>query len=164
MSTCTEIQVLLDRHLALELPPEQEREVRKHLEDCGACRAVVARRDPVAAFAFRLAAASVGADESFVAEVMAGIHQHRIEHRLHRRGRRWLAAAAAVVLAVLGGFLVLRGDVETVAQRAAEQAAPPAAEAAFVEVEGDGVRVYQFAGPNQEGVQVALIIDPRLEL
>lgn len=165
MSTCAEIRPLLDRYLALDLVSEQERDVRRHIESCSECRASFVRRDPLAGFAARLADADVASDESFVAEVMAGIHQHRIENRLHHRGRRWLAAAAAVVLALVGGFLALRREnVGSVARGMVEDAGPAAAEAAFVEVEGDGVRVYQFAGPTHEGVQVALVIDPRLEL
>jgi hypothetical protein len=53
-----------------------------------------------------------------------------------------------------------------VATVAAPRPRPAAAEAAFIEVDGVGVRLYQFAPVSQsrDAIQVAFIVDPHLEL
>ena len=172
MMECREAVRLLSAYLALELERPREAEVRSHLESCGECRDALAAADPAAAFALRIGALTVPEDPAFVSGVLAGIHQRRVEGRLvHRRGGV-LAAAAALLLAVLGGWALLDGRLQpqprpgAVAERVV---AAPAVEPAFVEVEGDGVRFYELVGPSQAesgqaAVKVAFIVDPSMEL
>jgi anti-sigma factor RsiW len=167
MTTCLEIRRLTPRFLALELPPETEREVREHLRSCGPCRDAVAEIEPATSLAWTLAAAPGPEDDRFVGEVMAGIHQRSLERRLARRRSRLLAAAAAAAV-LLGGTAVVRhlavSGPPVVASAPASRA--PVVEPAFVEVNEAGVRVYQLtpASPSPKGIQVAFIVDPRLEL
>jgi len=83
-------------------------------------------------------------------------------------GTGWLAAAAAVLVVVGGGTLAVRLRVPatptSVAERPGAEAA--AVEPAFVQVEGEGVRLYQVHPTTPEGrsLRVAFVVDPRLEL
>lgn len=167
MTTCGEVQRLLGRYLAMELAPEREQEVRGHLRECAICRAAGQEREPslLLANAFHRETGEVE-DDAFVSEVLAAVHQRRLESHLKLRRRRWLAAAAVLVGVLLVGLGTVRQaplQGPAVAQRpllpTSTQAAPPA-----VEVEGDSVRLYQFAGSASGEVQVAFIIDPGLEL
>jgi predicted anti-sigma-YlaC factor YlaD len=165
MTTCAEVSTLLERFLSLELSPATESDVRLHLAGCASCRAAVEAAEPATGIALRLAAVAETPDEEFVAGVLAGVRQHRIERRLARDWRRWVGAAAALLVVVIGGYVGTRGKVAPGASTVAMAAAHvPTDDAAFVEVEGDGVTVYQLTSPSEDGVQVALIIDPRLEL
>ena len=158
--------------MALELAPDAEREIRDHLSGCSACRDAASEREPALALAW---AATVepapGEDERFVAEVLAQIHQRRLERRLGGRRARVLAVAAAVVVALLGGTTVVRQLAKPAASPTVAVAAPPrsipsAGEPAFIEVEGADVRLYQLAPASQsrDAIQVAFIVDPHLEL
>ena len=112
MMECRETVRLLGDYLALELERSREAEVRSHLESCGTCRDALAAADPAAAFALRIGALTVPEDPAFVSGVLAGIPQRRVEGRLvHRRGGV-LAAAAALLLAVLGGWALLDGRLQ----------------------------------------------------
>ena len=165
MISCREVARLKGAFLALELDAGAEDELRAHLAGCGSCRAAIDAREPVLALARRLGEIPGEEDESFVAEVLAGVRQRRVERSLLRR-RAWLGAAAAVLIAMLGGWVTLRpslGPRATVASVDAA-AAPAPTDAAFVEVEGEGVRLYQLTPASQDAVQVVFIIDPRLEL
>jgi predicted anti-sigma-YlaC factor YlaD len=168
MIDCREAARLQGQFLALDLAPEKENEVRQHLERCVPCREAVERREPALALASRLADLPPVEDESFVAEVLAGIHQRQLERRLQRRRRGWMAAAAALLLAVLGGYTALRHPTPErpalVAVRPAVGVRAQSGEPAFVEVEGEGVRLYQLTPPTKDAVQVAFIVDPRLDL
>lgn len=161
MKSCQEISQLLGRFVALELAPDAEAEVRAHLAACSHCRARLDEAEPIVGMALRLAEGPVASDPGFVDGVLAGVHQRRVEQQLRRRFRSWAAAAAGLLL-VVGGYLALRsggGGVEPLgSQVAASEEAP------FVEVEGEGVTVYQFAPASDEAVAVAMIIDPGLAL
>lgn len=166
MPECREVRGLLPQLVELSLAPEVERGVREHLATCADCRAALESEEPILGFALRLAETPGPADEEFVASVLGGVHQRRGERRVHHGPRRWLAAAA-VVVAVLGGSLFLRSRLapEAPARVAAVRAErPTASEVALVEVEGEGVRLYQLSPAGSPEVQVALVIDPRLEL
>jgi hypothetical protein len=104
---------------------------------------------------------------------MAEIHQRRLERTLTGRRSRVLAAAA-VVLALLGGATVVRQVAwparQVVARAQVTIARRPAPEAtmepAFVEVDNAGVRLYQLTPTSKSrgAIQVAFIVDPHLEL
>lgn len=168
MTSCLEVRRLAPRFLALELPPETEREVREHLRSCEACRDMVADREPAMGLAWALAADPGPQDDSFVGEVLAGVHQRSLERRISRRRSRLLTAAVATVAVVVAGTAVVRHLGEPVPRVVANSAVPrsPVVEPAFVEVEGAGVRLYQLTptAHSPKGIQVAFIVDPHLEL
>jgi hypothetical protein len=148
-------------------------ELREHLAVCPACRQAAAEREPILGLAAVLASGPGPEDDRFVGEVMAEIHQRRLERTLAGRRSRVLAAAA-VVLALLGGATVVRQVArpsrQVVARAAATIARPPAPaatmEPAFVEVDNAGVRLYQLTPTtnSRKAIQVAFIVDPHLEL
>jgi predicted anti-sigma-YlaC factor YlaD len=172
MMSCLETRRLAPRFVALELAPESEREVREHLAGCATCREAVIGRDPALAFAWTVAAEPVPADdERFVGEVMAQIHQRRLERSLIRSRAR-LLAAAAVLVTFLGGALVVRqlfrsttgSVVQASAVTSPDRSAAP--DPAFVEVDGSGAWLYQVTpvSDSRDAIQVAFIVDPHLEL
>jgi anti-sigma factor RsiW len=144
---------------------------RTHLRECPTCRESALREEPSLLFA--IAPAVQGdpeAVEACTAAVMGRIRQDRLERRLHRRRRPWLAAAAAAIMVVSGGVawrtLIGSGSgtlppaVE--AQRDPElQVSPPSVE---VEMPGEDVRIYQFANDEDADTAVYFIVDPALEL
>ncbi|MDD5563965.1 MAG: hypothetical protein PHQ91_09645 [Thermoanaerobaculaceae bacterium] len=166
---CLEARRLVPRLAAMDLPRQAERELREHLAGCAGCREAAAEREPAMELAAALAAGADPEDDRFVGEVMAEIHQRRLERRLAGRRSR-LLAAAAVVLALLGGTTVVRRVTKPTLQAAAHAPAaaayPPAAEPAFVEVDTAGVRLYQLTPTSKSrgAIQVAFIVDPHLEL
>jgi predicted anti-sigma-YlaC factor YlaD len=143
---------------------------RHHLRECGSCRESALEHEPSLMFA--AAPATQAAPESIeacVAAVTGRIRQDRVERRLHRRRRPWLAAAAAAVMVVSGGLAwrTMIG-VERAGSPAAEteqgvdaRVTPPSVE---VEVAGEEVRVYQFATDGDSDTAVYFIVDPALEL
>lgn len=166
MTACAEVLRVKPRFVALELSPDQEREIREHLATCPSCRARVGESEPALGLALRMAATRGPEDDAFVGEVLAGVHQRKIEKRLRARRKRWTAAAAAVVVTALGAGVTLRLRAPGPPAVEARVSAPAkaAAEPAFVEVEGEDVRLYQLTSSSQGTVQAALIVDPHLEL
>lgn len=167
--TCDGVITRLSAFLALSLDPATECDVRLHLAGCRTCRAAAVALDPVQALALALAGAPAPSDDAFISEVMAGVHQRRVERRLPASRRWWLAAAAAVLVVVGGGTLAMRLQIPGTPTSVAEQPgadAAPAVEPAFVQVEGEGVRLYQVHPTSPEGrsLRVAFVVDPRLEL
>ncbi|MGV8041143.1 MAG: anti-sigma factor family protein [Thermoanaerobaculaceae bacterium] len=167
MRACSEVLAFRERFIALELEPGAEREVREHLGGCPACRQVFVAAEPSLAVSLVLAAAPVAEDEPFVAEVLSGIRQRRLERRTGRQRRWWMGMAAAAVLAIVGStatYLRLHGGAAVSPTIVA--ASPEQVEPALVEVEGDGLRLYQLTatGPDGAEVQVAFVVDPSLEL
>ena len=170
--TCLETRRRLPRFVAMELGAAEEREVREHLGGCAGCRQVATAHEPALVLAGALAVAPGPEDDRFVGEVMAAIHQRRLERRLaSRRSRLLAAAAAAVSVVLLGGVTVVRELTHhsrpLLAQGSAVVVRPAARpEPAFVEVDNAGARVYQLtaASSSRRAVQVAFIVDPHLEL
>jgi predicted anti-sigma-YlaC factor YlaD len=167
MRGCAEVSSLLEAFLGLDLGVAEEGEVREHLRTCSACRERYVAAEPTLALSLILAAAPAREDDLFATGVMAGIRQRRVERQVRSHRQWWVGMAAAVTLAVLGStatFLRLQGGTPTVPAVVAE--GPTSVEPAFVEVEGEGVRLYQLTLPsrNARDVQVAFIVDPQLEL
>ena len=168
---CPEARRLLPQLVAMELAPRCEGELREHLAACPGCREAAAGREPVLALAAALANVPGREDDRFAGEVLAQIHQRRLERRLPGRRVR-LLAAAAVAVTLLGGATAVRELARpsrpVVAQAPRAAVRPPAAvnEPAFVEVDNAGVRLYQLSPASQSrpAVQVAFIVDPHLEL
>ncbi len=170
---CREARRLMPRLAAMDLRRQVEQELREHLAACPPCRQAAVEREPVLDLAAALAAGPGLEDDRFVGEVMAEIHQRRLERTLPGRRSRVLAVAA-VVLALLGGATVVRQVArparKVVARAPVTIAHPPARaatmEPAFVEVDNAGVRLYQLTpASNSRGtIQVAFIVDPHLEL
>jgi hypothetical protein len=109
--------------------------------------------------------------EACAQAVIAQVRQRRLERRLVKRHRPWLAAAAAAVM-VIGGTAVWRlgyGPADPAATPSPSEfvgaAAPPTAPPPRVEVDmaGEGVRVYQFAQEDDADTAVLYIVNPALE-
>lgn len=167
MSGCAEVTTRRDAFIGLELQGAEEAEVRDHLRTCAACRDRYVAAEPTLAFSLSLAAAPAPEDDLFVSGVLAGIHQRRVERQAAGHRRWWLGAAAAVLLAVMGSTAVvlrLQGGGTTAPSTIAEGSTP--VELASVEVEGEGIRLYQLTVPSRDArdVQVAFIVNPQLEL
>lgn len=167
--TCDGVITRLGAFLALDLDPATEHDVRLHLAGCRTCRIAAVALDPVQVVSLALANAAGNSDDAFVSEVMAGVHQRRVERRLPATRRWWLAAAAAVLVVVGAGTLAVRLQIPATPTSVAEQPRSdeaPAVEPAFVQVEGEGVRLYQVHPSSPEGrsLRVAFVVDPRLEL
>lgn len=174
MIRCDDAREMLVGFLDLALSVSDEAELRDHLAGCSACRLAYTKAEPALLLSLTPAAAATadGDEDDFVAAVLGGVHQARFDRREgHRRERRYLAAAAAVVLAV-AGTMALRMTTFSTSGTATVAAAtqPPVVtgqvEPAFVEVEGESVRLYQVSVPGAAAgsVQVAMVVDPRLEL
>jgi hypothetical protein len=108
--------------------------------------------------------------EACATAVMGRIRQDRLERRLQRHRRPWLAAAAAAIILVSGGvaWRTTIGAGSGVFQPAVDALrdselhnSPPTVE---VEMPGEEVRVYQFANDEDENTAVYFIVDPALEL
>ncbi len=173
MKSCVEIRLLVPRFVDLSLDAPEEREVRDHLRGCRACRALVAEGEPALGLAVAMTDEPFDDCDDFTAGVLAGVHQRSVERTLSSRRRRWLMSVAAAVLLLLGGAEIRqRIEAPTApapalvaeARPAVRPATGPASDPAFIEVEGEDVRVYQFASASKDAVQVAFIVDPHLEL
>jgi anti-sigma factor RsiW len=144
---------------------------RTHLRECPTCRESALREEPSLLFAMVPATPSEPeAIEVCTAAVVGRIRQDRLERRLHRRRRPWMAAAAATIILASGGIAwrtMIGGGIGTLepaveAQRGTEQRnSPPTVE---VEMPGEEVRVYQFANEEDVNTAVYFIVDPALEL
>lgn len=172
MTHCEQVQKLQPAFLALELEPAREHEVRGHLASCRECRDAYIAAEPALLLSLVGAPRPVADEDQFVAAVLGGVHQARIARRLGaRRVRFYLAAAAAVLLTIAAPLTYRLATAPATVAVAHEADVVPATvatavEPAFVEVEGQGVRLYQMtaAAGSAHPVQVAFIVDPGLEL
>ncbi len=168
---CKNIREMLDSYLEESMDEEQRRRFRDHLRECRSCADRAISRDPSMLFAVaREASASPVRVEACAAAVTAQIRQQRLSSRLRHRRRPWLAAAAAVVVAVSGGLAwrtVLDDGVPSTRPEIEAQVesdpeiAPPTVE---VEMAGDDVRVYQFATDDDDDTAVYFVVNPAMEL
>jgi hypothetical protein len=168
---CEGFRELLDRYLEETLDGVERRAWRDHLRDCGQCRRWAVAAEPTLLFA----AAQTPPDDqrkidACADRVAAVIRQERLEQRLRRRRRPWLAAAAAALLVVgigvvwqmspAGRDMPAAEVVPVAAEAAPVQVQPPQVE---VNMDGEGVRVYQFAGGENDDTAVLFIVNPALE-
>ncbi len=168
---CKVFREMLDSYLEETMDEEQRRGFRDHLRECRSCGDWALSRDPSMLFAVAEGGpANPARVEACAAAVTAQIRQQRLSNRLRHRRRPWLAAAAAVVVAVSGGLawrtILIDGDPQAppVIEAQVESddvATPPTVE---VEMGGDDVRVYQFATDDDDDTAVYFVVDPALEL
>lgn len=166
MMSCIEFRELLPAYVALELGAADERAVREHIDGCSACQQEAIELDPLLTLALPLARTKVQEDDFFVAGVMAGVRQRRLEKKLVNRRAPWMAAAAALVV-MIGGYTVLRERMNPTPVMAVQTPVVKpiqTTEKAFVEVREGGVRVYQRAGDAKDRMQIAFVVDPQAEL
>jgi len=167
MMPCQEVRRLTERFVALELSRGDEVGVRVHLQQCRDCRELYLGREPALLFVLEPDAGETEDADAFVAGVMGGIRERRLERSLGPRRLHWIAAAAALAVAVLGGVGGMRlvgSRPELVAADAKPVLAEWADEPPSVVVEGEDVRLYQVSLAGEPGVQVAFVVDPGLEL
>jgi anti-sigma factor RsiW len=165
---CSDVPELLDAYLADALDEPRRSAFRSHLRSCASCREAALRTDPTLLFAAAPAGEPDPARvEELARSVMAQVRQQRMQRRLGHRPA-WLAAAAAVVLALVGiaGWRLLSPGTATApavtAARAAEAPSPPPR--IEVDMAGEGVRVYQYADQQDGDTAVIFIVNPQLEL
>jgi anti-sigma factor RsiW len=168
---CEVFREMIGSYVEGTLEEERRAWFRGHLRDCDGCRESALREDPSLLFdAARNPPDDARAIEACVSAVTSRIRQDRLEHRLHRRQRPWLAAAAAAVLVIAGGVgwrFIGGGGVGTSvpgvesSHELEVQVAPPTVE---VESPGEDVRVYQLAMDGDDDTVMYFIVDPTLEL
>jgi predicted anti-sigma-YlaC factor YlaD len=168
---CTEFRELLDAYLEETMEEDRRPDFRHHLRECSSCGAWARSVEPSLLFAMAQARpADLARIEGCAAAVTGQIRQRRLDGRLRGRRRSWLAAAAAVVVAIVGAgtwqLLPLAGDPSPIISYDAGagsevESAPPTVE---VEMPGDDVRVYQFADDEDADTAVYFIVNPALEL
>ncbi len=165
---CDEFRATLESYLDDGLPASERGRWRLHLRDCSECRGWASGREPALLFAaMPQPAVELPRVEACALAVRAQVRQRRTRSRLVRiRAVRWLSAAAAAVVLVAAG-LVLHHEGVAPPTAAAPPAAVTAAEAPppqlEVDMDGDGVRVYNFAVDDGNDLAVAFVVNPSLE-
>lgn len=170
---CKKFGLSIGEYLDDSLGGDDRRAFRKHMQTCVQCRADAIACEPSLMFA---SIGSLETDDRAVDEcaeaVTALIRQDRLSRRLTPRFRPWLAAAAACLVLLAGGFVwrssiwtadpslvvVTTSDSEGVAE---ESAPPPRVE---IEMPESEVRLYQFAGSEDETTAVYFIVNEAMEL
>jgi predicted anti-sigma-YlaC factor YlaD len=167
---CSEFRVLLDAYLEDTLEKDSRLVVRSHLSDCASCGEWARSVEPSLLFAMAESGpVDLARIEACAVAVTGQIRQQRLARRLQRRRRPWLAAAAAAAVALVGAgawrLLPVDGDIAPAVSHAvgesAQGAAPPTVE---VDMNGDNVRVYQFAAEEDTDTAVYFIVNPAMEL
>jgi anti-sigma factor RsiW len=180
--SCEDYRELLTEYLDDSLDEVRRAGFRAHLKRCAECRDLAIAEDPT--FLLSLAGRrepSAEKIEACVTGVMAGIRQEQLQKRLRPSRRPWLAAAAAVVLAIIASTawwmngaqpvetLPLQADaheveildpvVPEVIPEATEP--PPRVE---VDMTQEEVRVYQYAIGDDGTTGAVFIVNPAMEL
>ncbi len=168
---CSEFHELLDAYLEDSLEEDQWVLFRRHFRDCTSCGEWARGVEPSLLFAMAESGpVDLARIEACAAAVTGQIRQERLAGRLLRRRRPWLAAAAAAAVVLVGAgawrLLPVGGDVAPALSLAGGEtsetvAAPPTVE---VEMNGDDVRVYQFATEEDADTAVYFIVNPAMEL
>jgi len=162
---CDRFRELLTAYVGERLEGPERHSWRDHLRACLECRRWALGQEPTLWLATE-PAAEVGQArvEACVAAVATLARQRQMSQRL-RGGRRWMLAAAAVVVLGLGGLLWslggLGGGDMTAEGRPVESGVP--APDLEVEMEGEGIRVYRFAADGEEDTIVAFVVNPVLD-
>lgn len=161
--SCHEVRKLFAVLQRGEIAPVHRKALREHLRSCEPCRTSLFTIDPALALALALPQAGFE-DDRFVAEVLSGVHQRRTEKTLlaRRRSKLW-KVAAVVLLATLLGLWVGHQEGQVALAKLQDQSMLGPVEP-FVEVEGEGVRVYHFVAGPEDRVPVAFIVSPTVEL
>jgi len=167
---CDEFREELDQYLADTLEPTERETFRGHLRSCTSCRDWAVLSEPTLAFsALEPRSPDSMRVEECAHNVLAQIRQDRIARRLRWRRRPWLAAAAAVVVAIGAGTAWQLTSTDDIAPSAEvtgstgagiEKQPPPRVR---VEMQDKGLRVYQFAEDDDENSAVYFIVNPALE-
>jgi len=165
---CSDVPELLDAYLADALDEPRRTALRSHLRSCGRCREAAVRIDPSLLFvAAPPGEPDPGRIEDVTRAVLMQVRQQRLQRRLGHR-RPWLAAAAAVVLSLIGiaGWRLLApGSASEPAAMGAQVAEAPSPPPRIeVDMAGEGVRVYQYADQQDGDTAVTFIVNPQLEL
>jgi ferric-dicitrate binding protein FerR (iron transport regulator) len=112
---CISVQPLVSKLIDGELNPHEEKNVRAHLDGCGACRARYEELEKVG----RLMTQSLAAHpftEEFASRTLNLIPSRRLTAVPRRKPRRilpWIAAAAALLLIVVGLSFIFIGEKES---------------------------------------------------
>lgn len=170
---CQRFMLSIDDYLEERLDQDERKAFRGHMQTCVQCRAEATAVEP----SFLLTAGTLPEiDDLAVSEctdnVTALIRQERLRRQLVSRPRYWVAAAAVFVV-VLGGGLLWRvapwgvdslPPVVTIAEseEPAEGIAPPPT--VEVQMPQSEVRVYQFAGSDDETTAVYFVVNEEMEL
>jgi predicted anti-sigma-YlaC factor YlaD len=167
---CSEFHELLDAYLEDSLGEDSRLLVRRHLRDCTSCGEWARGVEPSLLFAMAESGpVDLARIEACAAAVTGQIRQQRLAGRLRRR-RPWLAAAAAAAVALVGAgawrLMPVDGDIGPASSLAVGGSSETAAVPPSVEVEmnGDDVRVYQFATERDTDTAVYFIVNPAMEL
>jgi predicted anti-sigma-YlaC factor YlaD len=168
---CDDLREKLRSYLEDSLSEEERHILRRHLRECASCRSWAVGIDPTLLFvAAEPPRAEPDEIERCTEGVLGLIHQERLSRRLRSRKRPWLAAAAALLVAV-GAVSVWRvvatGDHEVVPSGVGEAADPlveaPPPPQVDVDMPGEGVRVYQYADERRPDTVVYYVVNPALE-
>ena len=161
----------LDDYLGERLEGAERRAFREHLAGCAPCRSRAVDADPsLLLIPTHKPEVDARAVEACCEGVSLLIHQERLRKRLAGPRRRWLAAAAAVLVAVSAGvmwrlapapFEATAVGVNAQVEEEAGQAGPPEVE---VEMQGESLRVYQYADAGDENTAVYFVVNEGLEL
>ncbi len=180
--SCEVYRELLSAYLDDSLDEVRRTGFRSHLKSCDGCRKLALAEEPTLVFSLsRRSGPSPERIEACVASVVAGVRQEKLRQRLRPSRRPWLAAAAAVMLAVIASTAWwMRGDLaEDLSQLQADahdvevslpavvESVPLATEPpprVEVEMIHDEVRVYQYAIGDDVTTGAVFIVNPAMEL
>ena len=112
---CTEFRQLLDTYLEETLDEARRPLFRSHLRECSSCSEWARSEEPSLLFAMAESRpVDLARVEACAVAVTGQIRQQRLAGRLQRNRRPWLAAVAAVAVAVVGAaawqMLPIAGD------------------------------------------------------
>ncbi len=168
---CDRLFAALPRYLDDTLDSTEREAIRRHLAECPPCRRHAVALDPSLALVLaRPREASAEEVERCVSAVTSLVHQERLAGHMHRPRRRWLAAAAVLIVALTAGTawrLIGGGHAATSpSSRGTAVLESPVRPAPEVEVDmrEAGVRVYHLAVDDTSDTAVALVVNPALEL
>jgi predicted anti-sigma-YlaC factor YlaD len=180
--SCETYREMLAAYLDDSLDEVRRASFRAHLRSCASCRAFALAEEPTLIFALAAPREPEPARvEACVTAVTAGIRQERLRRQLREPRRPWLAAAAAVLMAVagVGGWWLgsdragvstayqaeVRDDAEVEAtltrEGTVEIEPPPRIE---IDMAQEEVRVYQYAIENDDSTGAVFIVNPGMEL